>query len=34
MPLNEFPQDNYINPFAKQLSSDLMSEDDRSAFKL
>ncbi|CAB1106201.1 unnamed protein product [Ectocarpus sp. CCAP 1310/34] len=33
MPLNEFPQDNYINPFAKQLSSDL-SDDDRSAFKL
>ncbi|CAM9180828.1 unnamed protein product [Ectocarpus sp. 12 AP-2014] len=33
MALNEFPQDNYINPFAKQLSSDL-SDDDRSAFKL
>eukprot|EP00752_Nemacystus_decipiens_P017759 g15922.t1 len=33
MALNEFPQDNYINPFAKQLPSDL-SEDGRSAFKL
>ncbi|CBJ31569.1 expressed unknown protein [Ectocarpus siliculosus] len=33
MALNEFPQDNYINPFAKQLSSDL-SDEDRSAFKL
>ncbi|CAM9436478.1 unnamed protein product [Ectocarpus fasciculatus] len=33
MALNDFPQDNYINPFAKQLSSDL-TDDDRSAFKL
>lgn len=29
MALNEFPQDNYINPFARQLS-----EDDRAAFNL
>ncbi|CAM9271904.1 unnamed protein product [Scytosiphon promiscuus] len=35
MALNEFPQDNYINPFARQLSSELqLSADDRSAFKL
>ena len=33
MALNEFPQDNYINPFAKQMPSDL-SEDERAAFKL
>ncbi|CAN0402829.1 unnamed protein product [Laminaria digitata] len=29
MALNEFPQDNYINPFARQVS-----EDDRAAFNL